>query len=169
MILSIVFRKFIIAVEHATNMKITGYYNTKSFRFTNGLSVREWLAGGKMKKHTVEEITEIYEKSGRLMYDATLSGDYKTNNREGKHLINIFKLFENDLDYGYQCIERLLESNNVVVKTEAASYCLALNYNVEYALSVLRDISNDPNNGIFGFNAGMILKVWKKNGYLKIY
>ena len=26
-------------------MKITGYYNTKSFRFTGGLSVRDWLAG----------------------------------------------------------------------------------------------------------------------------
>ncbi len=35
----------IIAVDHATHMKITGYYNTKSFDFTNGLSVREWLAG----------------------------------------------------------------------------------------------------------------------------
>ena len=35
----------IIAVDHATHMKITGYYNTKSFDFTNGLSVRDWLAG----------------------------------------------------------------------------------------------------------------------------
>lgn len=35
----------IIAVDHLTHMKITGYYNTKSFRFTNGLSVREWLTG----------------------------------------------------------------------------------------------------------------------------
>ena len=35
----------IIAVDHATHMKITGYYNTKSFRFTGGLSVRDWLAG----------------------------------------------------------------------------------------------------------------------------
>ncbi|SCX02177.1 RHS repeat-associated core domain-containing protein [Lachnospiraceae bacterium YSD2013] len=35
----------IIAVDHETHMKITGYYNTKSFDFTNGLSVRDWLAG----------------------------------------------------------------------------------------------------------------------------
>lgn len=35
----------IIAVDHATHMRITGYYNTKSFDFTNGLSVRDWLAG----------------------------------------------------------------------------------------------------------------------------
>ena len=35
----------IIAVDHATHMKITGYYNTKSIRFTGGLSVTDWLAG----------------------------------------------------------------------------------------------------------------------------
>ncbi len=35
----------VIAIDHATHMRITGYYNTKSFRFTDGLSVREWLAG----------------------------------------------------------------------------------------------------------------------------
>ena len=35
----------IIEVDHATHMRITGYYNTKSFDFTNELSVRDWLAG----------------------------------------------------------------------------------------------------------------------------
>lgn len=35
----------IIAVDHETHLKISGYYNTKSFDFTNGLSVRDWLAG----------------------------------------------------------------------------------------------------------------------------
>lgn len=35
----------IIAVDSATHAKITGYYNTTTFRFTNGLSVRDWLVG----------------------------------------------------------------------------------------------------------------------------
>ena len=35
----------IIAVDAATHAKITGYYNTKTFKFTGGLSVRDWLAG----------------------------------------------------------------------------------------------------------------------------
>jgi hypothetical protein len=26
-------------------MKVTGYYNSKQFDFTNGLSVRKWLSG----------------------------------------------------------------------------------------------------------------------------
>lgn len=122
-----------------------------------------------MKKYTVDEVAEIYEKSGKLMYDATLSGDYKTNNREGKRLTKLFKIFEKDLDFGYQCIGRLLESTNVVIKSEAAAYCLALDYKVEYAVSVLEEIATDPDNGIFGFNAEMTLKVWRKNGELKIY
>ena len=35
----------VIAVDAQTHAKITGYYNTTTFRFTNGLSVRNWLAG----------------------------------------------------------------------------------------------------------------------------
>ena len=122
-----------------------------------------------MKKYTVDEIVNIYEKSGRLMYDATLSGDYKTNNKEGKRLIKLFKMFEVDTDFGYKCIMKLFESDNVVILTEAASYCLALNYNTEYAVSVLEKIANDSESGIFGFNAEMIIKEWKKNGFLKLY
>ena len=122
-----------------------------------------------MKKYTIDEIINIYEKSGKLMYDATLSGDYKTNNKEGKRLIKLFKMFEADTDLGYQCIVRLLESENVVIQTEAASYCLALNYNTEYAVLVLEKIANDSKNDIFGFNAEMIIKEWRKNGFLKLY
>lgn len=35
----------VIAVDAATHAKITGYYNTTTFDFTGGLSVRNWLAG----------------------------------------------------------------------------------------------------------------------------
>ena len=122
-----------------------------------------------MRKYTIDEIVEIYEKSGKLMYDATLSGDYKTNNREGKRLTKIYKIFEADFKFGCQCIDKLIESNNVVIKTEAAAYCLSLEYNIDYAVSILQEIANNSENGIFGFNAEMILKEWRKNGYLKIY
>ena len=122
-----------------------------------------------MKNLTIDEIVEIYEESGKLMYDATLSGDYKTNNREGKRLTKIYKLFELNNVFGYQCIDRLINSNNVVIRTKAAAYCLSLNYNIDYAVSVLQEIAENPDNGIFGFNAEMTFKVWKRNGYLKIY
>ena len=33
-----------ISLDKSTHRKITGHYNTKKFAFTNGLSVRDWLA-----------------------------------------------------------------------------------------------------------------------------
>lgn len=59
-------------------------------------------------------------------------------------------------------IDRLIKSNKVAIKTKAAAYCLSLNYNIDYAVSTLQEIAENPDNGIFGFNAEMTLKVWKK-------
>ena len=122
-----------------------------------------------MRKYTVEDVVQEFEKSGELIYQANLSGDYKTNNREWERLTKHYRAFEKDLELGHCCIDRLIESSNVVVKTYAAAYCLALSYNVERAVSVLEEIASDPGNGIFRLDAEMTLKVWRKQGYLKIY
>ena len=100
---------------------------------------------------------------------ATLDGDYKANNKEGKRLLKIFKYFEMDREFARECIKDMLKSENVVVRTDAAAYCLALNENIDIAIEVLTDISSKEENGIFGFNAQMTLDVWKKQGYLRIY
>lgn len=121
-----------------------------------------------MKKDK-EKILGQYEKSGEIIYHATLNGDYKSNNREGAKLVRIFKLFEQDEAFAMECIEDLIKSNNVVVRAEAAAYCLALKKNITFAENVLKEISNDPANGIFGFNAKMTLKVWYEQGELRIY
>lgn len=126
------------------------------------------VRGEKMKKNK-EEILKQYERSGEIMYRATLTGDYKANNKEGARLVRIFKMFEKDIDFAMACIEELLKSENVVVRTKAAAYCLALNQNTAVAEETLRSISDDPVNGIFGFNAKMTLQVWKEQGYLHIY
>ena len=122
-----------------------------------------------MKKYDKENILKQYEESGKIMYQATLTGDYKSNNREGKKLVKIFKVFEDDRELARICIAELLQSDNVVVRSKAAAYCLALNDNVEVAQKVLTEIGSDEANGIFGFNARMTLDVWKKQGYLHIY
>lgn len=79
-----------------------------------------------MKKYSVDEIIEIYENAGKILYDSTLSGDYKSSNKEGSRLTKLFKIFEKDQEFGQRCIDKLFESKNVVIRTEAASYCLAL-------------------------------------------
>ncbi len=119
-------------------------------------------------KYTIDEVEKIYEESCKLMYLATLDGKYKIGNREGKKLSKIFFMMEKDIEWGQKCIDKMIQSDNVVLKTEMAAYSLALNYNIDRAVSVLEHIANDPLNGIFGFNAKMTLKVWKENGCLKI-
>lgn len=34
-----------VSIDAGTHAKITGHYNYTSFDYTNGLSVRNWLAG----------------------------------------------------------------------------------------------------------------------------
>lgn len=122
-----------------------------------------------MKKYSKEEVLRQYEESGKIMYQATLDGDYKANNREGRRLLKIFKYFEINREFASDCIKDMLNSENVVVRTKAAAYCLALNENVDIAIEVLSEISSKKENGIFGFNAKMTLEVWEKQGCLRIY
>lgn len=122
-----------------------------------------------MKKYSKESIIERYEKSCEIMYQATLNGDYKSNNQEGAKLLKIFKYFENNRELAFECISEMFNSKNVVVRTKAAAYCLALNERTDIAEKVLEEIADDESNGIFSFNAKMTLQVWRENGFLKIY
>jgi hypothetical protein len=122
-----------------------------------------------MKKYDLAEIIAQCEESGAKIYTATLEGDYKTNNREGAKLTKIFKRFEKNPDMARECIPELLKSSNVHVRTEGAAYCLSLNIFVEEGKAALQEIADNEENGIFGFNAEMILKVYAERGYIKIY
>lgn len=122
-----------------------------------------------MKEYDVNEVIKKYEKSGEKIYTGILEGDYRTNNRESAKLRKIFKCIEKNPDMAQQCLPKLLESSNVWVRTEAAAYCLSLKFNVEEGEAVLKEIGDNKENGIFGFNARMTLAVWKKQGYLKMY
>ena len=116
-----------------------------------------------------DNIIKQYEESGQIMLDATLNGNYRRNNREGNKLLEIFKVFEQDRELARECIPELLKSENVVVRTKAAAYCLALNESVDVGESVLEEISRTPQYGIFRLNAEMTLKKWRENGELRLY
>ena len=70
---------------------------------------------------------------------------------------------------GTVCFSELLGSDNVVVRTKAAAYCLALRQDIEMGEHVLEEISRNDSYGIFRFNAEMTLKVWREKGELKLY
>ena len=68
-----------------------------------------------------------------------------------------------------ECIEELLKSENVVVRTKGAAYCLALKRNIEAGERVLEEISQDPSYRLYRLNAEMTLKVWREKGELCLY
>ena len=122
-----------------------------------------------MRQKSKDSIIEQYISSCKIMYDATLSGDYKKNNAERKQIISAFKLLEKDLQFAEECLVTLLENDNVVVRTKAAAHCLALNIKINEAIRVLVSAATDEKSGIFGFNAQMTLAVWREQGYLLVY
>jgi len=96
-----------------------------------------------MKTYIKEDILKIYEESGKIIYQATLDGNYKLNNKEGKKLIKYFKYFETNRPFALSCISDMLSSENVVVRTKAAAYLLALNEDIDVAKSILSEISDN--------------------------
>ena len=53
-----------ISVEDYTHSRITGHYNSTSFEYTNGLSVRNWLAGQSFEFQYQYGINVIKEMGG---------------------------------------------------------------------------------------------------------
>ncbi|MDD4402727.1 MAG: hypothetical protein PHI24_12955 [Desulfitobacteriaceae bacterium] len=115
------------------------------------------------------DIITQYKSSCDIMYRATLDGDYKANNKEGKKLIDVFKFLEKNRELAVETLSLLLGDENVVTRTKAAAHCLALKINTSEAEKILKVESEKKENGIFGFNAEMTLKVWKETGCLKVY
>ena len=123
-----------------------------------------------MKKYSKEEVIKLCKQCCEIMHEATLNGDYKANNKAGEKLIKVFKYFENNREFAMDCIEELIKNDdNVVLKSKMAAFCLALGENINEAEKILYEISNKKENGIFAFNAKMTLKVWKEEGFLKLY
>ena len=122
-----------------------------------------------MRRMDKEDILAQYEISGKIIYNAAYSGDYRTHNREGRKLFKIYKMFEKNPEFAQECLRELLGSDNVVVRTKGAAYCLALRQDIEMGERVLEENSSNDSYGIFRLNAEMTLKVWREKGELRLY
>lgn len=122
-----------------------------------------------MKQMTKEEIISQYETSGEIMFEEIHNGDWKKHDLEGAKLLKIYKLFEKNPDFAMECIDELLKSKNVVVRSKGAAYCLALKRNIETGVRILEEISRDPSCRLYRLNAEMTLKVWREKGELQLY
>lgn len=80
----------------------------------------------KEKQWTKSDILSQYINSGDVMYKATLEGDHKTNNKEGKIITQVLKYLEKNLELAIDTLPLLFDKENVVTRTKAAAHCLAL-------------------------------------------
>lgn len=122
-----------------------------------------------MKIHSKEDVLHQFEVSCDILYRSDETGDYITGNREQQKLVKIFKYFEKNRVFATECLKVLLHNENVVVSNRAAGWFLALNENVDESVKVLLENSEKKEAGIFRFEAEMTLKVWKSQGYLRVY
>ena len=123
-----------------------------------------------MKKEiTPKEVIRQYIESGLILRETTISGDYKTGNKEGNKIVKVFKILEKNLELAKCSLPELFDNENIVTRTKAAAHCLSLNINIEKAVEILEKAANDEKSGIFGFNAKMTLQAWREQGYLKVY
>lgn len=120
------------------------------------------------KKLSSTEIRSLYIQSLLIIEKSNLEGEYKTGNKEGKKIIELFKLLEGDIDFAKDVLPPLLEHESVKVKICAAAHCLALKIFEKEAVNILENIC-ELNTRVFSFEAEMTLKVWREQGYLKVY
>jgi hypothetical protein len=122
-----------------------------------------------MKKTvTSAEIKSQYLKSLSIIEKSNLESEYRIGNKEGKKIINLFKILEKDNALAIEVLASLLENESVKVRICAAAHCLALEIFEEQAVDVLDKISK-LNMRILSLEAEMTLKVWREQGSLKVY
>lgn len=120
------------------------------------------------KKLSAEEIRSQYIKSLLIIEKSNLEGEYKIGNKEGNKIVKLFKLLEEDIDLAKEVLPSLFEYESVKVKICVAAHCLALEIFEEQAVDILEKIS-ELNLRVFSFEAEMTLKVWREQGYLRVY
>ena len=114
------------------------------------------------------EIRSQYIQSLLVIEKSNLDGEYKIGNREGKKIIKLFKLLEEDIDLAKEVLPSLFDHESVKVKTCAAAHCLALKIFEQQAVDILEEIAK-LNVRVFSFEAEMTLEVWREKGDLQVY
>ena len=115
-----------------------------------------------MKKSlTPCEIVHLHIQSDIKSEIATIEGDYKTNNREGKKIQKLFDILSRDIILAKKVYRVLLNYDNITTRTEAAAACLKLGIFEDKAVQTLESISKRTDIGVRRLNAEMIIRVWR--------
>lgn len=117
---------------------------------------------------STNEILNQYIKSFLIIEKSNLEGEYKIGNKEGKKIIKLFKLMENNINSAKEILPTLFEHESYKVRIAAAAHCLSLKIFEKEAIELLEKISILQIRH-YSFEAKMTLKVWREQGYLKVY
>jgi len=115
------------------------------------------------------EVINQYIETCAILLETASNGDYKRGNKEHKKILKVFKSLEENLDVAKASLPILLEHDNIATRVAAAAHCIALNIFVDEAEKTLENAANDESNKVHSFDAEMTLKVWREQGYLKVY
>lgn len=121
-----------------------------------------------MNQITYQDVINEYIRIGNVLQETYKNMDYKVGNKEGKKIVRVFKIMENDLELAMKSLPELFSSENEIVRVKAAASSIALGIFVKEAKAVLEEVGRVGNN-INSFNAKMTLEVWRKQRYLKVY
>lgn len=121
-----------------------------------------------MNQITYQDVINEYIRVGNVLQETYKNMDYKVGNKEGKKIVRVFKIMENDLELAMKSLPELFSSENEIVRVKAAASSIALGIFVKEAKAVLEEVGRVGNN-INSFNAKMTLEVWRKQRYLKVY
>lgn len=113
------------------------------------------------RKHTKEDLVELFRSAAARHFTASLAGDYRSANREATTISQSFRQLKDIGDEGYQALMTLLEDENKAVETMAAAYLLK--YATDVAISVLR--KNAQDEGLIGFKSQQALERWREGDW----
>lgn len=118
-----------------------------------------------MDKNDIDNIKKQFIDAA-ILYQKNITSDSKIANRQYNLLKKIFVKIQN----GFICKEiltDLLQHESPEVVTSAAIDMLILNYETKKAEQELTRIISEKHPNMLSFNAEMVLKLWKEQGYLK--
>ena len=118
--------------------------------------------------HAFAKIRNQYITSLLIIERSNLDGEYKIGNKEGKKIIKLFRQLEVNIDLAKEVLSSLFEHESLKVKICAAAHCLALEIFEKESVDILERIV-ELNERVFSFEAEMTLKVWREQGFLKVY
>jgi hypothetical protein len=111
-----------------------------------------------MMEPMIEELMEKFTQAAKSHYRASLSGDWRTANKEAA---TIRKTIKGLISLGETAREALLaQTDSIDLSVCAMAAVYSLKYAPEKSISVLTSIAQEP--GLIGFEAQQALQRWKE-------